>query len=192
MSDRRYASPAARRYARALFQLAQEKGALEAVAADMVLLSEITSHPEVSGWLSDPRVEDRPKQELLDKQLASRCHELTGSFLNLVSRRRRHSVLPEVPAAFRDLADEHEDRIRGLVETARPLGEGELHDLESALSRQTGKSVALEPREEPSLLGGVRITLGGVRYDGSARGRLENLGRNLVHADLGQPPSQAS
>ena len=57
--------------------------------------------------------------------------------------------------------------------------------LEAALSASTGKHVSLEARIDESLLGGVRVTLAGTLYDGTARGRLETLRQRLEDVELG-------
>ncbi len=183
-SDTRYSGPAARRYAKALFSAAVEAGALDAVAADVDALREAFADPQVGAWLSDPRVEDADKQKVLDK-LGESGQPLTRGLLQVLVRRRRHAVLAELPHAFLDLLDAHQGRVRGVVESATALGDEEKARIESAFAAQTGKKVVLETRESPDLLGGIRVTLGGTRYDGSARGRLDKLRTRLAHADLG-------
>ncbi|MFQ5747881.1 MAG: ATP synthase F1 subunit delta [Planctomycetota bacterium] len=179
-----HSSPAARRYARALFEAALEHGVLAEISADVELIRHVTSHPEVGGWLADPRVEEVRKRELLNREIGSRTHALTRNLLGVVSRRRRHGLLPELPPAFERLQDMHEGRLRGIVASRAPLEDSVRTGLETSLSAHIGSRVLLEPRVDESLLGGVRVTLGGTRYDFSLRAQLERLRRSLAAAEL--------
>ncbi len=185
MTSATYTGPAARRYARALFEAAREGQALEAVAADMALLGEVLRDSNAAAALSDPRVDDARKLQMLQKGLGDALHALTSSLLSVLARRKRLTVLPELPAAFTLLLDEHEGRMRGTLEPAREIDAESWAQLEGALSASTGKRVSLEARIDENLLGGVRVTLAGTRYDGSARGRLEMLRQRLEDVELG-------
>ncbi|MBC8330324.1 MAG: ATP synthase F1 subunit delta [Planctomycetes bacterium] len=180
----RYSGPAARRYAKALFLAAAEGDALAPVSADVDALWAPFADPRAGAWLADPRVADADKRRVFE-EIGAGCHALTRGLLQVLVRRRRHAVLAELPAAFRDLVDAHQGRLRGVVESARALGDQERSRIEGAFAAQTGKEVVLEIRENLELLGGIRVTLGGTRYDGSARGRLDKLRTRLAHADLG-------
>ncbi len=184
MGGSSHSSPAARRYARALFEAAVERGCLAEISADVELIRHMTSHPEVGGWLADPRVEERRKRELLDREIGSRTHELTRHFLGVLSRRRRHGLLPELPPAFQELLDRHEGRLRGVVASGAPLEDSVRAGLEAALSSRLGSQVLLEPHLDDSLVGGVQVTLGGTRYDFSLRTQLERMRRSLTAAEL--------
>lgn len=185
MTDLAHTSPAARRYARALFLAARDSGALEAVSRDVDMIRHATGHPEVSGWLADPRVDDSKKQALLERELGARAHELTRGLLRVIGERGRQAILPELPAAFQELIDELAGRQRGVVESARALSEEQREALQNAMAAKTGKEVILTPTVNESLLGGVRVTLAGTRYDGTLEARLASMRRTLLAADLG-------
>ncbi|RMH05381.1 MAG: ATP synthase F1 subunit delta [Planctomycetota bacterium] len=176
---------AARRYARALLEAAAAADALAAVADDLETLGRALAEAGAGAWLADPRVPDADKQRVLDR-VGAGAHELTRGLLRVLVRRRRHQVLLDLPRAFRDLLDAHQGRLRGVVESARALPDQERARLEQAFAARTGREVVLESRVDPDLLGGIRVTLGGTRYDGSARGRLERLRARLAQAELGR------
>ncbi|TAH38626.1 MAG: ATP synthase F1 subunit delta [Planctomycetota bacterium] len=184
MADKTSVRVTARRYARALFEAARDQGALAQVSADVDRIGQLLSKKELAGWVADPRVDDAQKRALLAQELGAHGHVLTRGLVEVLGRRKRGSALMGLAAAFRELVDRHEGRVRGFVESARPLAEAGKSRLEQALSAATGKQVNLEVRVEPMLLGGVRVTLDGVRYDGSARGRLDQMRRRLAAAEL--------
>ena len=185
MDSENYAGPAARRYASALFAAARDGQALEGVTADMTLLGAVFQEGSATAALGDPRVDDASKLAMLQKGFGDKLNALTASLLGVLAKRKRLSILPEVPAAFTKLLDQHEGRLRGVLESAREIDAESWAALESALSSSTGKHVSLEARIDESLLGGVRVTLAGTRYDGSARGRLETLRQRLEDVELG-------
>lgn len=185
MNSAPHASPVALRYGRALFEVARDGGSLDQVQADMRLLAAVFEDEGAVVVLADPRIDQARKAGLLKKAFGELLHAHTASLLAVLERRNRLGLLPQVPIAFGALLDEHEGRLRGLLETARPVEDAARERLEKALSTSTGKSVHLTTEVREELLGGVRVTLAGTRFDGSARGRLERLRHRLASVELG-------
>ena len=185
MSASEHVGPVARRYARALFEAARDGQALEGVTADMNLLAAVLEDGQAAAGLADPRVDDARKLAMLEKAVGEFLHPLTRNLLGVLARRKRLAVLVALPAVFGALLDEHEGRLRGTLECAREIDAPSWAALEKALSAVTGRKVSLEAHIDQELLGGVRVTLAGTRYDGSARGRLETLRQRLQDVELG-------
>jgi F-type H+-transporting ATPase subunit delta len=180
----RRAGPVARRYARALFGAALEAKALAEVTADLQLFETVFADPALAALLADPRLDDRGKVAQIEKACGGRLQATTRALLGVLERRRRITLLLEIPAAFRDLDDVHAGRMRGEIETALPLADETRQRIERALSQRTGRQILLNARTVPALLGGVRVTFGGTRLDASASGRLELLRLRLSEAEL--------
>jgi F-type H+-transporting ATPase subunit delta len=185
MTQTQHSSPAARRYARALFELASEKGELGSVHAGMKRLGQLAAEKDFRSLLLDPRITETRKASAIQDFLGSDADGLLNGLLNLLQRRKRTVLLSEIPSAFELLVDEAAGRVRGVVESAQELDDAALAALQSSLSQGTGKEVILDPSVVPELLGGVRVTLAGTRYDGSARGRLDQITKRLAAAELG-------
>ncbi len=185
MTQSQHSSPAARRYARALFELATEKGVLDRVHAGMKRLGQLAAENEFRGLLLDPRLTETRKASAIQEFLGGDAEGPLNGLLDLLQRRKRTALLAEIPAAFELLVDESAGRVRGVVESAQELDDAALAALQSSLSQGTGKEVILEPSVVPELLGGVRVTLAGTRYDGSARGRLDQITKRLAAAEIG-------
>ncbi|MDP7063281.1 MAG: ATP synthase F1 subunit delta [Planctomycetota bacterium] len=180
-----HVSSAARRYGRALFGVALEQGALDAVRADMKLLGTVLEEPTMAAALADPRMDDSQKRAMLDKAFGEYLNQHTVFTFGVLESRSRLSLLAQIPAAFEELLDGHEGRLRGQLESARPVSDEDRSRVEAALSEQTGMKVSLETTVDEDLLGGIRVTLAGTRYDGSARGRLDGLRQRLENVELG-------
>jgi len=177
------AGPVAMRYATALFELAREKGVLERVEADVARIDATLAAPGGSTWLFDARVSEADKRRRLD-ELAVGLQPLTKNFLRLLLDKRRIGVLREIGAAFRRNVLAERNATEGVVESARPLGPGEMAELSAALGRLLGKTVDLEQRPAPGLVAGVRVFVDNKLIDQSAAGRLQELRGRLMGARL--------
>jgi F-type H+-transporting ATPase subunit delta len=185
MNQNQHSGPAARRYARALFELARDSGRLEGVQAQVEALQGLAADAEFGALLQDPRLSEKSKANAVGLAFGDQIDPLIKGLLTLLQRRKRMALLAELPAAFLSLADASAGRVRGTLETACELGANELAAIEQSLSQGTGLQVSLETDVIPSLLGGVRVTLAGTCYDGSARGRLDQITKRLATAELG-------
>ena len=176
-------SPVTTRWARALFELAGERGILDAVERDVEFLGAELVDPTVAGHLFDARV---PAQTVRAHIATLKPHlqGLTHDFLRLLLDRRRIGVLRELPQAFHTLSLDRRGAVEGVVEAPRALDGGELQELQAALGARLGKTVTLKTRVAPELIAGVRVFVAGVLIDQSAAGRLEDLRGRMLAAQL--------
>lgn len=174
--------PLARRYARAIFQMALAADQAPAVGRDLDGAAQAYVHNPVLGrFLGNPKVRISNKKELLAAVL-DQCGagELCQRFLMSLLERGRMNQIPEVAAGFRNLLEEAESRTTADVASARPLSPGETDALAAALSRITRRKIGLNVTVDPGLLGGVVVRIGSVVYDGSLRGQLDRLDKHLT------------
>ena len=170
--------PVSARYAGALFELAREAGAIDKVQADVEMLAKERG----ASALGESTPHDVAHRRVED--LAKRMHKLTGNFVRLLRDKRRLDVLDELPAAFRRCVLAHNNSVEGVVESARPLGSGEVAELAVAIGALLGKQVLLTSRVAPELLAGVRVYVDNKLIDQSALGRLDALRGNLLRVRL--------
>jgi F-type H+-transporting ATPase subunit delta len=171
------------RWARALFELASEKGVLDAVERDVEFLGAELDEPAVAAHLFDARVPLDTKRTRL-AALKPHLQGVTDNFLRMLLDKRRIDVLRELPQAFHTLSLERRGAVEGVVEAPRPLDGGELVKLQSALGARLGKTVTLKTRVAPELIAGVRVFVAGKLIDQSAVGRLEDLRGRMLAARL--------
>ena len=93
---------------------------------------------------------------------------------------RRIGIIGEIREAFEQQVDERLGFARAEVTSATPLDHRVGANLESELSRLTGKRMRLRFDVDPALIGGVVARIGSTVYDGSVRGELLQLGRKLT------------
>lgn len=182
MSGSAFGNVVSTRYATALFELAREKGVLDAVGADV---DSIASQLE-SGALRElfDRRTAADRKQVLVEALASKLHGLTANLVRVLAARRRLEVLHGLPASYRRCALAEKGQVEGWVEAARPLGGGELAEIAVAVGSLLKKQVLLQSRINPELLAGVRVFVDNRLIDQSAVGRLESLRRKLSVARL--------
>jgi len=173
----------ARRYAKALFSLADEQGQVEHWSSGLDALGRaLASSAELRDTLASPLFDKDQRRNVvaaLAKSLA--LGETASSFLFLLADRDRLAYLPAIIQTFRDLADARLGRIRAKVTSAVPLSPEESRRLAEKLARAEKAEVIVEASVDPALLGGVVAQVGSLVYDGSVRSQLEELRRAMKH-----------
>lgn len=172
---------AARRFARALLDVALAKGEPARLRDELRQASEmLAAQKELSQALTHPGLGVERRQRLVKAVFGGRGSELLNRLLALLAEKDRVALLPEVADAFERAWNEHEGVLTAEAVSAQPLDETERGTLLAALRAATGRAVELKTRVEPAVLGGLVVTLGGRTYDGSIRAQLGLLRERLV------------
>lgn len=171
----------ARRYAAALFGVAQRDGILDAVEQDLTLISRfIAEVPYLRAVLMQPLVSDERKNSVITDAFGDRITASSLSFLKLLVRKRREDLIEECIREFRVLLAEHANTVDAEASTAVAMTPEQQERLTQSLQAMTGKTVRLTTQVDPDMLGGVIVRLGDNVIDGSVRGKLERLERQLL------------
>ena len=173
---------AARRYARALFDVAlTEKGNLPQVEAELAGFVDLfRQYPTLEKVLINPAVPAPRKREAVLE--LTRCAKMSGTvakLLVLLAERDRLVLVDELLAAYRDRLLEHQTVVRANVTTATPLEPGRAEAIQRTLAHATGRTVTLATQVDPSLIGGLVARIGSTVYDGSMARQLEKMKQRL-------------
>jgi F-type H+-transporting ATPase subunit delta len=171
----------ARRYARALFDLAVEQGKVEAWADALVSLKQaVEASDELRDVLENP-IYTREQRRAIGGKLAAalRLDAEPASLLYLLGDRNRLSHLGAVVDTFVRMADQKLGRIRARLTSAVELDAASAQRIADKLSQATRAQVLLDAEVDPALLGGVVAQVGSLTYDGSVRTQLEELRQAL-------------
>ncbi|KFE62420.1 ATP synthase F1 subunit delta [Hyalangium minutum] len=172
----------ARRYARALLDVAADANRIDAVADQLTaFVKAYESNPELSDVLLNPAFSRSQRSHVVEAmiQLTGNIDPTLANALRLLVDRNRLVYLPDIARVYRDMADARSGRVRGHVTSASKLAPDAVEQLRKSLQQLTQRDVILESREDPSLLGGVSAQVGSVLFDGSVRTQLEQMRRAL-------------
>jgi F-type H+-transporting ATPase subunit delta len=171
------ASGLAGRYAAALFDLADERHALDTVAGDLrELRAMLAGSGDLMRLLRSP-VLTRDEQGKAVAAVAARAglSELTRNLLWVVAGNRRLFAVPEMIGAFLGQLAERRGEVTAEVTVAQPLDEARQAALTEQLRRAVGARVAVDVRVDPALLGGMIVKVGSRMVDASLSSRLQRL-----------------
>jgi F-type H+-transporting ATPase subunit delta len=172
----------ARRYAKALLEIGVKQSTYDTLGRELDRLAEtFTKSPELRHALENPVFPLEKRRQVLE-ELARKLalSKTVRNFVLLLLDKGRIAHLPAIARAHRTLVDEHAGRVRATVISARPLDPALESRLKAALEKQSGKTVLLEKREDPSIIGGLVTQLGDLLYDGSVRTQLARLREQLL------------
>ena len=167
----------AERYAAALFELADERHALDAVAGDLRELRTMLQQSHDLARLLRSPVLSREDQAKAIAALSERAglSELTRDFLGVAAGNRRLFAVPAMIEAYLNQLAERRGEVTAEITTAQPLNETQQNTLAEQLRRAVGRRVTVDLRVDPSLLGGMIVKVGSRMIDGSLKSRLHRL-----------------
>ena len=165
------------RYALALFELAKDNRAVEAVASDLNTFSAmIDGSPDLQLLVRSPAFSaDDQTRALTEILKRAGIGGLAANFLQLVASKRRLFAVRAMIADFAKLNDADKRVVRAAVTAAEPLSDAQLDALKEALRGATGETVAVTVTVDPAILGGLTVQLGSRMVDGSLRTKLNAL-----------------
>jgi F-type H+-transporting ATPase subunit delta len=186
-------SAAARRYARALFSLAQEAQRVPEVRRELEQLAELLAASSELGRALFSPLHPLAERRALLRALALRLgtSDLLRNFYSFLVDQRRLVAFPAIRQEFARLADTAAGRARASVVTAAPLRDEQRERLRRALALRTGQEIELEVRVDPELIGGAIATVGGLLFDGSLRQQLAQLRTTLTRGQRDHGGHQA-
>jgi len=167
----------ARRYAKALIQIAVGQRSVEQYYTELTLFFQaLESSPEATALLTDPGIRIEVKRELV-KTLVARIgiSKTISDFILLLLDKKRLQFLSQIAASYRSFGDEAAGILRSTITSALPLTETQVHEMRSALEKKTGKKIILDVATDPSLIGGVVTRIGDKVLDGSIRTQLAKI-----------------
>jgi len=172
-----HGSGLAGRYATALFELAEEQDALDAVAGDLDGFRTLLRESADFVRLIRSPVLSRDEQARAVAAIAERagCHALTGRFLGLLAHKRRLFALPEIIEAYGAMLAAHRGEVAAEVVSAVELSDEQTAAIREQLTRVVGQEIRLAQRVDPALLGGLVVRIGSRMIDASLRTKLHRL-----------------
>ncbi|RSL29668.1 F0F1 ATP synthase subunit delta [Salibacterium salarium] len=172
---------AANRYAVALFELSKEKNILDQIRSEVEVVKQVfTDNKELDELLLHPMVSKEKKEQLIQESFSSLSDIVQHTLLLLLERKRMNIVIPLIEK-FEELADEEQKIGHATVYTVKPLSEKEHEKIAQTFADKTGKeTLHLKNEIDHDLIGGMKLHIGDIVFDGSVQGQLNRLQQNLV------------
>jgi F-type H+-transporting ATPase subunit delta len=173
---------AAKRYAKALFELAIEQQKLDEVHSDLQAInSAIQNNNELKSLLTNPTLTNQEKAKIVNRIFTGKLNALTEKFIHLLGEKGRLDLLPEIYKSFDVLYKQNKGIVQATVTTPVPLSdklEKEIYNKVKDLTK--GKEIKLEKKVDPSILGGFILQIDDLKYDASILGKLARIKSKLV------------
>jgi F-type H+-transporting ATPase subunit delta len=165
------------RYATALFELALEENALDAVRADLdrfgALIEESTDLRRlVRSPVFTAAEQLRALSAVLDQ---AGIKGLAANFLRLVTANRRLFAVRDMIKGYRQLVARHKGEVTAEVTLAEKPSDAHLAAIKDALKAVTKKDVLVEVKVDPSIIGGLIVKIGSRMIDTSLRAKLNSI-----------------
>ena len=172
----------ARRYAKALVNLAENEKDLDNTGKHLNSITEVyKENLELRQVLSDTKVSSGIKLEILKDVLSEiKVSKLVGTFSRYLLAKRRIDFLPDIERAFNLLLQEKLGRIEANVTTASELPKDTVKKLVDAISSYSGKEIEVNVTIDPSIIGGIVTRIGSTVIDGSIQTYLNQIRQSII------------
>ena len=169
------------RYARALFQLAQEQGCEDVVYDGLTrfvhnYLLAIAQYNEV---LANPIVASSEKVKLLEMTVGEPLHDSLKQFITFVAEQKREDKMFLIAMKFMEMYREKHNIVSTQVTTATELPEATYEHIKAFIKQSFGADAEIEVHIDPKLIGGFILDIENSRMDASVAGQLNALKNKL-------------
>ena len=168
-------STIARPYAEAAFRLADAQGKLADWSVALANLAAVTADERVRAAVGDPNLSDAKAAGLVISILAGKLSGDAENFVRVLAENGRLGVVAEIRAHYEALKNEREGTVEAEIYSAFEMNPAQLADLVARLERKTGRKVRARVSIDKALIGGVKVVIGDMVIDGSARAQLAAL-----------------
>ena len=172
----------AKRYAKALAELSEEKKIVEKTRADLRAVADaVAAQPDLQKLFVSPVFTPEDKKSVIG-ELAGRMklQPETRRFIEFLAETGRIKFVREIQEVYEQLLAERQNRAMAQLATATDVGQAGLSAIKTSLEGMTGKTVDIEAKVDPALMGGVRAQIGSVVYDGTIKNQLDKMRAQLV------------
>ena len=173
----------AKRWAKALMDLAQEDGGIskDAILANLKDINEnIASSKELAETLTNPVVSEEEKQVVLDKLFKTRVIPTVFDFLTVLNSKGRLGLLEAITDEFQKELEELKNILRVSVTSAIELSEEKKNEIRNRLAQKLEKDVVPSWYVDSDIIGGLIFNINETIVDNSIKHRLENLGKQII------------
>ncbi len=167
-------------YSNAMLALAQASNEEDALLADLVdLVALLDRTPTLEAFFCDPTVDSNDREKSIERIFRGKASDLMINALQILNRKDRLSLLSTIVEQYRVALQTERGRVEVFVRTAVPLPEELKSTLAATASAQTGKSAQIVETVDTSIIGGLVLQIGDIKYDMSVASKLRKMSKAL-------------
>lgn len=172
---------AARRYAKAVYEMGEELNLSSKFSQDIKLLKELCE--KVDGFVSflaNPVIDVLAKKEIISEALKGESpHPYIANLIFFLVEVNKIKLLPYICKFYQDIEDMYAGRVRGTVIVPEFLTDDDVIAIKSAIEKAINKEIILSQEVNKDMIGGIIVRVGDMVYDASVRKQLEILKDNI-------------
>ena len=174
-------APIARVYAQSIGAIAADQGCEDEILEELDgLVGALDAAPGLEAFLASPLVEDDAKRTVVERALRGRASDLLVDALQVMRRKGRLDLVRALARAYRELWMKRRNRVEVRVASAVALSEELRAELAVAVGARIGKEPVLVESVDPSLLGGLIVSVGDDRFESSVASGIARLQADLL------------
>ena len=171
----------ARRYARSLLTLALEKGVLEAVNNDMLLVDDVCKHTrDFVHMLESPVINTDKKQKIIIAVFGGKISEITMKFFHILTEKRREGFIDDIAAAFREQYKTHKKILTAVITSVNGIDDETRKKVLEIVKVKAEGEIELQEKIDKNLIGGFKLSIGDTTIDASILRKLNDLRKNFA------------
>jgi F-type H+-transporting ATPase subunit delta len=175
----------ARRYAEAFFSIARDSNKIDDYQTELEkVVKAIQEVDNLKEYMTHLLIPAKAKKDVLKQLFAETISPVTLNFIMLIVEKKRETYLEVIVDEFKDMADEFRNIAKVDLIAANEVSEEDAKFLAEKLSATTGKTVQLNLKVDPALIGGVKLRMGDQIIDGTVAKKLEMLREQLIQAKI--------
>ncbi len=172
-------------YGQSLYMLAAEEGLEEQILQELSTLeAAFAQQPEYLKLLSARNLPKQERLDVLQQSFGGKVHTYVLNFLKLLTEKGYITYFADCCRAYRAQYNEDKGILQVRAVSAIALSQEQKKKLTDKLTAMTGKKISLVCKEDPTVLGGVRLAYDGIQVDGTVQSRLQAVEKALKNTVL--------
>jgi len=180
--NKSFSSETSGRYARALFELAQESAQLETIEDNIKnMLKILKSNLDFKNYINDPTKSIYEQSEIINKiSNIMNFSKIFKDFLSVIVLKRRIFYLHKIILSFLKLSSEKRGEVSAKLISSKALSAEELKKISSELSNIINTEINFDYRVDKNLIGGFKMQIGSLMVDTSIKNKLKNYEQQML------------
>ena len=167
-------------YAKAMFDVAEEMGKTDEVLEQFSnAIKTVRENEEFHTVMTSPVIRAEDKKNIIQKVFEGSMEQYLINFIKILIDKNKIFIINDIFNRFSNMVDEKNTIERGIVVSAIKLSDEEIDKLEKSLSKKFSRIIELENKVDPSIIGGILVRVGNKEIDGTVKGKMKGLNKEL-------------